>query len=124
MSNWAAPRRPRVLAEVPPTLSVKGRPALAISVLNGAGLDDFMKTLASQVAARCRITAAPAVTRVRHRRALEDCRQALTRSLKTEASELAGEDLRLAVRCLGRITGRVDVEDILDVVFEDFCIGK
>ncbi len=112
------------LAELPPPLSVNGRPALAISVLNGAGLDDFMKTLASQVAARCRITAAPAVTRVRHRRALEDCRQALTRSLKTEASELAGEDLRLAVRCLGRITGRVDVEDILDVVFEDFCIGK
>ena len=38
--------------------------------------------------------------------------------------ELAAEDLRLAVRALGRVTGRVDVEDILDVIFRDFCIGK
>jgi tRNA modification GTPase len=38
--------------------------------------------------------------------------------------ELAAEDLRLALRALGRITGRVGVEDILDVVFRDFCIGK
>ena len=34
------------------------------------------------------------------------------------------EDLRLALRELGRITGRVDVEELLDVVFRDFCIGK
>ncbi len=38
--------------------------------------------------------------------------------------ELTSEDLRLAVRHLGRITGRVDVEDLLDVIFRDFCIGK
>ena len=40
------------------------------------------------------------------------------------ASEVVAEDLRLAARALGRLTGRVDVEDILDVVFADFCIGK
>jgi tRNA modification GTPase len=39
-------------------------------------------------------------------------------------SELVAEDLRLAARALGRITGRVDVEDLLDVIFTDFCIGK
>jgi tRNA modification GTPase len=38
--------------------------------------------------------------------------------------ELIAEELRLAARALGRLTGRVDVEDILDVVFRDFCIGK
>ncbi|MFB3102709.1 MAG: hypothetical protein ACE1ZV_05540, partial [Alphaproteobacteria bacterium] len=38
--------------------------------------------------------------------------------------ELVAEDIRLAVRSLGRITGRVDVEDVLDVIFRDFCIGK
>jgi tRNA modification GTPase len=38
--------------------------------------------------------------------------------------ELRAEDLRLALRCLGRITGAVDVEDLLDVIFRDFCIGK
>ena len=39
-------------------------------------------------------------------------------------AELEAEDLRLAARELGRITGRVDVEDLLDVIFRDFCIGK
>jgi tRNA modification GTPase len=38
--------------------------------------------------------------------------------------ELAAEDLRLAARAMGRITGRVDVEDILDRIFSEFCIGK
>jgi tRNA modification GTPase len=38
--------------------------------------------------------------------------------------ELAAEDVRLAVRAIGRITGRVDVEDMLDLVFSEFCIGK
>ncbi len=57
------------------------------------------------------------MTRVRHRRALEDCAAA-------RASELVAEDLRLALRALGRITGRVDVEDVLDVIFRDLCIGK
>ena len=44
--------------------------------------------------------------------------------MAAKAPELIAEDLRLAVRSIGRITGRVDVEDILDVVFRDFCIGK
>ena len=38
--------------------------------------------------------------------------------------DVVAEDLRLAARALGRLTGRVDVEDILDVIFRDFCIGK
>jgi tRNA modification GTPase len=70
----------------------------------------------------------PALTRARHREALEDCRAALERFLDAADSdktpELAAEDLRLAARALGRITGRVDVEDVLDAIFRDFCIGK
>ena len=65
-----------------------------------------------------------AVTRARHRKALDECCDALRRAQKATLSELAAEDLRLAARALGRITGRVDVEDILDVVFREFCIGK
>lgn len=38
--------------------------------------------------------------------------------------DLAAEELRLAVNAVGRVTGRVDVEELLDVVFRDFCIGK
>src|SRR3546814_6474945 len=61
---------------------------------------------------------AAAITRLRHRRALEDCRDALLRGQSAELPELKAEELRLAVRALGRITGRVDVEDLLDMVFK------
>jgi len=67
---------------------------------------------------------APAITRARHRSALNETAEALRRADSAEAPELAAEDLRLATRALGRITGRVDVEDLLDVIFRDFCIGK
>ncbi|MFX8254407.1 tRNA uridine-5-carboxymethylaminomethyl(34) synthesis GTPase MnmE, partial [Acinetobacter baumannii] len=68
---------------------------------------------------------AAALTRERHAGALRDCLEALRRFLAApEDPELAAEDLRLAVRALGRITGRVDVEDVLDVIFSEFCIGK
>jgi tRNA modification GTPase len=66
----------------------------------------------------------PSLTRHRHRAALTDCRAALARALDAGLPELMAEDVRLAVRALGRITGRVDVEDLLDVIFRDFCIGK
>ena len=69
------------------------------------------------------------MTRARHREALEDALHALKRvpaSLTDSAPslDLAAEDLRIASRALGRITGRVDVEDLLDVIFREFCIGK
>ena len=48
----------------------------------------------------------------------------LSRALAAPLPELMAEDVRLAVRALGRITGRIDVEDLLDMIFRDFCIGK
>ncbi|HKX10649.1 MAG TPA: tRNA uridine-5-carboxymethylaminomethyl(34) synthesis GTPase MnmE, partial [Stellaceae bacterium] len=68
--------------------------------------------------------AAPLLTRGRHREALEVAVDGLQRSLGADLPELRAEDLRLAWRSLGRITGRVDVEDLLDIIFRDFCIGK
>ena len=68
---------------------------------------------------------APSLTRARHRDAVERAGAALQRALEERlAPELTGEDLRTAAQALGEITGRVDVEDILDRVFSDFCIGK
>jgi tRNA modification GTPase len=67
------------------------------------------------------------VTRARHRRALDDALAALSRATArpmAEREDLMAEELRLAARALGRLTGRVDVEDVLDVIFRDFCIGK
>ena len=95
-----------------------------LSVTSGAGLETFLAALEADVTERLDLSGAPALTRLCHRQALEECAEALVRFERAAAPELAAEDVRLAVRALGRITGRVDVEDILDVIFGDFCIGK
>jgi tRNA modification GTPase len=64
------------------------------------------------------------LTRARHRAALQECQESLARALVAPEVALAAEDLRLALRALGRITGTVRVEELLDVIFRDFCIGK
>ena len=66
----------------------------------------------------------PVLSRQRHRDALVECRDALVRFGDAVGAELAAEELRHAAHALGRVTGRVDVEDILDVIFREFCIGK
>src|SRR5216683_4237567 len=97
--------------------------ALALSALTGEGIPELIATLAARIAGSYDI-AAPLLTRARHREALENGAEALTRSLRADLPELRAEDLRLAWRSLGRITGRADVEDLLDVIFADFCLGK
>jgi tRNA modification GTPase len=97
--------------------------ALAISALTGKGLPNLIETVTARIAERY-VIAAPLLTRARHREALETAAAALRRSLAAGLPELRAEDLRLAWRSLGRITGRVDVEDLLDVIFADFCLGK
>jgi len=99
-------------------------PALRISVASGAGMGELVAWLEAAVAARFSLHEAPAVTRVRHRSALEEALKALQRFETAGLPELAAEELRLALRCLGRITGRVEVEELLDVIFKEFCIGK
>ena len=61
---------------------------------------------------------------MRHREALEEALVSLNRSSQAKLPELVAEDIRLAVRSIGKITGRVDVEDVLDIIFNEFCIGK
>jgi tRNA modification GTPase len=97
--------------------------AFAVSALTGAGIDRLLVALGEKIADSYRIEA-PVVTRARHRQALEEAAEALARSLRAPLPELRAEDLRLALRSLGHITGAVDVEDLLDVIFRDFCIGK
>jgi len=97
--------------------------AIPVSALIGEGLPALIAALASRIEQTYDI-AAPVLTRARHREALETALVALQRSLTAGLPELRAEDLRLAWRSLGRITGRVDVEDLLDVIFADFCLGK
>lgn len=98
---------------------------ISLSNITGENLDGLLSALTAKIKslyAASRET--PSLTRARHRAALEDCRARLDESLKAILPELMAEDVRMAARALGRITGRVDVEDLLDVIFRDFCIGK
>lgn len=114
------------LVPEPERCALDGQPAVAVSAKTGAGMAALEARLAAEVAARLDRGAAAAapLTRVRHRRALEDCAAALSRAGTAARPELIAEDLRLALRALGRIAGRVDVEDVLDAIFREFCIGK
>ena len=99
------------------------REAIAVSALTGDGIPALVAALAAHIAASYDF-AAPLLTRARHREALQIAAEALQRSLAADYAELRAEDLRLAWRRLGHITGHVDVEDLLDVIFRDFCLGK
>lgn len=108
---------------------INGRPVIPVSVRENAGLAYLLDKLEAEVVERIGLTGSATLTRARHREALTDCIAALDRFLRgserhNTSAELAAEDVRLAARALGRITGRIDVEDLLDVIFRDFCIGK
>jgi tRNA modification GTPase len=100
--------------------------ALRLSVKTGEGLDRLIARLSDEVRQAADIGENPAISRARHRHELQRCAAALGRFLTGDfaALELRAEDLRDAATALGRLTGRVDVEDILDRIFADFCIGK
>ena len=103
---------------------VGGRPVVIASAKTGAGMAELLECLETMVSNRIELAGSPALTRARHRDALEESVDALSRFAGASEEALAAEDLRLAARALGRITGRVEVDDILDVIFRDFCIGK
>ena len=101
------------------------RTGLRLSLKTGEGLDAVLTAIERKVADTLdRDQEAPVLTRARHRHALEQAIAALERALTATEAELFAEDLRMAVRAIGRITGRVVVEELLYVVFADFCIGK
>jgi tRNA modification GTPase len=107
--------------------SISWNKEFAISATTGAGVDALVAALLGHAQSYFSMTESAFVTRARHRQALEQTVAALDRALAQGVSgseELIAEELRSAATALGRLTGRVDVEDILDVIFRDFCIGK
>lgn len=98
----------------------------AISTETGAGLAAFVDHLTRYVADRLDAAEEPVITQARHRDLVQAAVAAVEAFLNgaPDETELRAEDLRQAASAIGRITGRVDVEDILDQVFGRFCIGK
>jgi len=97
---------------------------LGVSAATGAGLADLRDRLAAEAVRLTDAAGPPPLTRARHRAALIAAAEALDRALAAPLAELRAEDLRQALRALGRITGEVGVEDVLDRIFSQFCIGK
>lgn len=108
----------------PAPARIGGMTPLPISARTGEGLDR-LRTCLTDAAARLAGTGEAALlTRPRHRAALSEAVAWLAEAESAVLPELVSEALRAALRSLGRLTGRIGVEDILDVVFRDFCIGK
>jgi tRNA modification GTPase len=93
-------------------------------VKSGLGIDALLQALTDRVSALLADRGPPPPTRARHREALSRCLASLDSAQTAALPELAAEDLRRAADELGRITGRIDIEDMLDAIFRDFCIGK
>lgn len=113
-----------LLPAPPEALEIRGHKASLISAETGAGITDFLEQLVQTIATRYAPRNSATLTRARHRQALSATLEALIRAQSAPLPELIAEDTRLALRHLGSITGRVDIEDLLDITFRDFCIGK
>lgn len=97
---------------------------ISISTHTGGGIDALLSQLQGAISDDFETGDEPLITRRRHRDALNECLENLIRSQSAPETELVAEDLRMALRGLGIITGQIDVEELLDIVFKDFCIGK
>jgi tRNA modification GTPase len=106
------------LAPMPPGIE------LGVAAPSGTGLDGLRDRLAQAARRLTDRSGPPPLTRARHRAALIEAAERLAAAIDAPLPELRGEDLRLALRAIGRVTGQVGVEDILDSVFRQFCIGK
>lgn len=104
----------------------KGRDCLRVSAKTGEGIGHLVDTLAKKAAlATDQGAGAPLLTRARHRVELEGAHAALERySDPALGPEFKAEELRIAAHHLGRLTGRIDVEEVLGAIFSEFCIGK
>jgi tRNA modification GTPase len=106
--------------------STAGAGGLAISTVSGEGIDALVQEITRRAEQAVGRDTEPALTRVRYRQNLEAAAADIQAFLEgpPEAVELRAEDIRRATHAIGRITGRVDVEDVLGEIFSRFCIGK
>src|SRR5680860_272278 len=109
----------------PPAHNPAIKTPLFLSAKTGAGLDGLILCLADLAAAEVAGAGSAPLTRTRHRAELVSSRDALKRFVNHDLiPELKAEELRIAARHLGRLTGLIDVEEVLGAIFAEFCIGK
>lgn len=104
-------------------------PIFDVSALDGTGIDEFIRGIGNMLIGDLETTVVGGViTRERHAIALDECAEHLERALDqirtTALPDLVAADLRLALDAIGRITGETTPENILDAIFDEFCIGK
>lgn len=104
--------------------NLQGVDVMGVSALQGTGLAALRDWLARMAVERFGQGDSPVFTRERHRQALRSCLNALQLCNHGDPPELLAENYRHAAFSLGRITGSIGVEDLLDLIFKDFCIGK
>jgi len=97
---------------------------LYISAKTGQGLADVITAIENKISQLFTSHLTSVITRARHRELLQDSLDSLERFSTDKPLELACEELRHAAASIGRITGKIAVDDVLDVVFKQFCIGK
>jgi tRNA modification GTPase len=101
--------------------------AILVSVKNNENIIELIAKIKDKLSRKFIRSNDVLITRERHRNKLNACLKEIDNFLKKDQNkdiEMAAEDLRLATRHLGGIVGKVDVEEILDSIFKDFCIGK
>lgn len=95
-----------------------------ISVKKNTGIEELLKTVSTEISHHFTAGSGMIITRQRYREALKECLFNLRRFNFDKEIELSAEDVRLAARAIGKITGRFEVSEILDKIFGSFCIGK
>jgi len=116
-SLWVINKSDLGLPDSSGAIPVSARTGEGIATLIGALTEEVSQLLAGA-------QERPMLTRERHRVALRNCRDHLLAAAEASADELMAEDLRRAAWQLGRLVGRIDIEDILGQIFSEFCIGK
>lgn len=103
---------------------LKKQGCFLISVKQNQGVEELMNCIGDKIAQNFTSDSNILITRARYREALSECVENLRRFNFAKEIELSAEDIRLAARALGKITGRFEVDEILDKIFGSFCIGK
>jgi tRNA modification GTPase len=108
------------------SIHTRNESELAVSVKTGAGLDVLKEKLSQLVTQQTTLGESAVMVRTRHKQAVSESIRSLNDALSKpdDALELMAEDVRKAAYSLASITGRVDVEDFLGRIFQEFCIGK